>query len=90
MKYLRNGQNKNHGISPSPSTILFDDPHTQTTPPNLISPCIHQKMRKGCRNDYPEAFGTVYWAKKAVLKKSKEQLPLRGRGLYILVHLTVC
>ena len=35
----------------------------------LISPRIHQKMRKGCRNDYPEAFGTVYWAKKAVLKK---------------------
>ena len=25
-------------------------------------------MRKGCRNDYLEAFGAVYWAKKAVLK----------------------
>ena len=25
-----------------PSTILFDDPHTQTTPPPLISPHINQ------------------------------------------------
>ena len=31
-----------------------------------ISPQIHQKMHKGCRNDYIEVFGEVYWAKKAV------------------------
>ena len=37
----------------------------------LISPRIHQKMRKGCRNDYLEAFDAVYRAKKAFLKKSK-------------------
>ena len=35
-----------------------------------ISPHIHQKMRKGCRYDYIEAFGAVYLTKKAVLKKS--------------------
>ena len=43
---------------------------------------IHQKMRKGCRNDYMEAFGAVYWAKKRCLKKSwrLQQLPYGGRG----------
>ena len=36
VKYLLNWQNKNYGISPiHPSIILFDDPHTQTTPPNF-------------------------------------------------------
>ena len=60
VKYLWNGQNKNHGISPTPSTIIFDDPHTQTTP--QISPHIHQKMRKRCKNNYIETFGAVYWA----------------------------
>ena len=38
-------------------SILFDDPHTQTTPLNL--PHIHQNMRKGCRNDYIETYGVV-------------------------------
>ena len=32
------------GFQQPPSTILFDYPHTQTTP--LISPRIHQKMYK--------------------------------------------
>ena len=31
-----------------------------------ISSHIYEKMRKGCRNDYLEAFGAVYWAKKVV------------------------
>ena len=30
----------------------------------LILSHIHQKMRKGWRNDYTEAFGAVYWGKK--------------------------
>ena len=47
-----------------PPTVLFDDPNTQTTPPT--SPHIHQKMRKGCRNDYIDAFGSVHWARKTV------------------------
>ena len=46
------------GFHQPPATILFDNPHTQATP--LISPYIHQKMCKGCRNDCIEAFGTVY------------------------------
>ena len=32
----------------------------------IILPHIHQKMHEGCRNDYIEALGPVYWAKKAV------------------------
>ena len=56
------------GFHQPPSTIFFDDPHTKTTP--LISPHIHLKMRKGCRNDYIEAIGAVYWAK-MLLKKNK-------------------
>ena len=48
-----------------PFTILFDDPpYSNDTPKcHLIN---IKKMRKGCRNDYIEAFGAVYWAKKAV------------------------
>ena len=42
-------------------------------------------MRKWCRNDYPEAFGTVNWAKKAVLKESIKgdcnNTPFGGWGL---------
>ena len=45
-----------------PSTILFDDPTPKRHP--LISPHIYQKMRKECKNDYIEAFGAVYGAKK--------------------------
>ena len=47
------------------STILFGTwwPHTQ------ISPHVNQKMRKGCRNDYIEVFGAVYWGKKKRKKK---------------------
>ena len=37
-KYLKNGQKKNHVISTTPSTILFDDPPSQTI--LLISPHI--------------------------------------------------
>ena len=33
-----------------------------------ISPHIHLNMRKECRNDYIEAFGAVYWGKKAFQK----------------------
>ena len=47
-------------ISQTPSTILFD-----AKPP---SPHIHQKMRKGCRNNYIEAFGALYWRKKKLFK----------------------
>ena len=48
-----------------PSTILFDDsPITRRCP--QISPFLHQKIRKGCRNDFIEACGAVYWANKAV------------------------
>ena len=50
-----------------PPTIIFDDPHTQTTP--RISPHIHQKMRKRCKNNYITAFSAVYWAKKRCFKK---------------------
>ena len=32
---------------------------------NYISPHIHQK----CKDNYIEAFGAVYWAKNAVIKK---------------------
>ena len=46
-----------------PPSILFDEPPIPKRHP-LISPHIHQKMCKGCRNDYIEAFGAVYWAKK--------------------------
>ena len=40
-------------------------------------------MRKGCRNDYLEAFDAVYWAKKAVIKNLRglQQPPFGGRGL---------
>ena len=67
-----------------PSTILFDDPHTQRHPPPQI-PHIHQKMRKECRNDYMEACRAVYWAKKkkAVLKNLRglQQPPLEDEGI---------
>ena len=36
VKYLRNGQNKSHNISP-PQFSLMIPPHTQTTPPNVTS-----------------------------------------------------
>ena len=52
------------GFHQPPSTILFDDPPYPNDTPK-ISP---HKMHKGCRNDYIEVFGAVYWAKKAVLK----------------------
>ena len=54
---------------PNPSTILFDDPIPKRHP--LISPRIHQKMCKGCRNDYLEVFGTVIAQKKNVLKNRR-------------------
>ena len=54
------------GFHQLPSTILFYDPIPKRNP--LISPLIHQKMRKGFRNDYLEAFGEVYWEK---IKKKK-------------------
>ena len=57
------GKIKIMGFHQPPSTILFDAIPKRHP---LISPRIHQKMRKRCRNDYLEAFGAVYWAKKAV------------------------
>ena len=51
-----------------------------------MSPHIHQKMRKGCRNDNSEAFGPLYWAKK-LFKKSwgfQQPSPFGGRGLNII------
>ena len=70
------------GFHQPPSTIIFKDPpHSQTTPP--ISPRIQQKMRNRCKHNYIEAFGSVYWAKNAVLKNlaGLQQLPFAGRGL---------
>ena len=81
---------KNQGISATPYTILFDDPYSQTTPPNYTH--IHQKMRKGCRNDYIEAFCAVYWAKNMCLKQfygGLQQSPFGGRGLNV-VTFSVC
>ena len=46
------------GFHQPPSTIIFNDPPTQTTP--QISPHIHQKMRKRCKNNYIQAFDAVY------------------------------
>ena len=43
------------------STILIDD-HIPNRHPKMSSH-LHQKMSIGCRNDYTEAFGAVYWAK---------------------------
>ena len=56
---------KSHGISSTPSTILFDDPIPKWHP--QISPHI-QKMRKGCGNDYIEACGAVYGGGGSCLK----------------------
>ena len=62
--------NKSHEISPTPSTILFDDPlYLKDTPKFHTSYTVHHKMRKGCRNDYIVAFGAVNLAK-GCLKKS--------------------
>ena len=57
----------------------------------LILPRIHQKMSKGCKNDYVEAFGAVYWAKKLFkkilgvattpLRKTKVNYKLKNLGL---------
>ena len=47
-------------------TILFDDPIPKLL--SQISPHKHQKMHKGCRNDYIEAFGAVNWGQKTVRK----------------------
>ena len=59
------------GFLPTPSTILFDDPHTQISPPpKKKSRHMHKKMRKGCGNDYIKAFGAIYWAKKLFFKES--------------------
>ena len=49
--------------------MLFDELHTQTTPPNFTS--YTSKDGKGCRNDYIEAFCIVYWAKSCFKYKSK-------------------
>ena len=48
-----------------------------------ISPHIQQKIHKGCRNNYLEACGAVYWAKKAALKSLRglQQAPFGGRGI---------
>ena len=68
------------GFYQLPSTIIFDDPHTQTTPPNFTS--YTSKMRNRCKNNYIEAFGAVYWAKNVVLRNLGElPSPFEGRGL---------
>ena len=54
-----------------PPTILFDDPIPKRH--HLISHRIHQKMRKGCRNDYLEAFGAVFNGSQ--LAKMKKGIP---------------
>ena len=40
VKYLRNGQNNSHGISPTPSTMLFDDPPYPNDIPKFHLICI--------------------------------------------------
>ena len=64
-----------------PPTILFDDLPIPKRHP-LISPRIHQKMRKGCGNDHIEAFGVVYWAKKLFQKhlRGLQQPPSEDEG----------
>ena len=53
-------------ITPLPLSLMT--PISKRHP--KISPHIHQKMRKGCKNDYIEAFGAVLLGKKVVLRKS--------------------
>ena len=74
------------GFTNPPPPILFDDPHTQMAP--QISPHIHQKRRKGCRNDYIEAFGAFYWAKKLFKENLRglRQPLFGGRGLIYFVE----
>ena len=48
---------------PPPPFSLMTPPYPNDTP---NSPHICQKMRKGCRNNYIEAFGAAYGVKKAV------------------------
>ena len=65
-----------------PLPILFDDPYPNDTPKCHLIYIIY--MRKGCINDYIEAFGAVHWAKK-LFKKTLSGLqqppPLGERGL---------
>ena len=53
-------KSRNFTLTPLPFSLTVPIPkrHLQ------ISPHVHQKMRTGCRNDYIEAFGAVYWLKK--------------------------
>ena len=60
------------GFHQPPSTIIFDDPPIPKRHPQ-ISLHTHQKIRNGCKNNYIEAFGAVYWAKNAVKKKKKKK-----------------
>ena len=60
------------GFHQPPSSIHFDDPIPKRHP--LISFRKHQKMREGYRNDYLEALGAVYWAKKVVSKKKSKEV----------------
>ena len=71
---------------PLPFSLMTPKPKQH--PPN--SPHIHQKMRKGCRNDYIKAFGAVYWAKKLFLKRSwgLQQPAFGGRGLSLIRYVT--
>ena len=45
-------------------------------------------MLKGCRNDYIEAFGAVYWGEKAVKKNLRglqQPPPFGGQGLVMVL-----
>ena len=55
-----------HPLPPLPFSLMTPIPkrHPQ------ISPHIHQKMRKGRRNDYIEVFVVVNWAKKKLFYKN--------------------
>ena len=70
---------------------LWRPPYPNGTP--YFSPYTSKDaMHKGCRNDYLEAFGAVYWAKNAILKKflgGLQQPPFGGRGLMTRVILNI-
>ena len=63
---------------PLPFSLMTPIPKWHPPP---MSPRIHQKMRKGCRNDYLEAFGAVYWAKKLLKILRGATTPFGVRGL---------
>ena len=48
-------------VEATSGTGVMSDGDVGTVETSPISPHIHPKMRKECRNDYIEAFCAVYW-----------------------------